>query len=174
MKKFTLLFLALSSLALAGVLDPTIGSNPISTPANDETGATAGVNVNVTATVTESLDLVITDLAGIPISDVNFNHVLVAGDVAGQGEKSLTANLKVKGTALTTAGNLTTAFKNQSLTLINGSSSLTSTLSSTPGAIGSSGEASLAVTSALEGVAAIGTYSTEQTTLTVTYNKTKK
>lgn len=173
MKKFTLLFLALSSLALAKVLDPTTGNNPISTPNNEGTGATAGVNVNVTATVTGSLDLVITDLSGTPISDVNFNHVLIAGDVADQGEKSLTANLKVKGTALATAGNLTTEFKSDSLTLTNGPSSLVSTLSSTPGTIGSSSEASLSVTSVLEGIAAIGAYSTEQTTLTVTYNKTQ-
>lgn len=173
MKKITLLFLALSSLSLAGVLAPTNGNNPINTPNTDGTGATAGINVNVSATVTSAeTDLVITDLNGTPISEVTFNHVLTAGDVTGQGEQSLTTNLKVKGAALSNAGTLATTFGNETLTLTNGTSSLLSTLESTPGAIGSSGEASLSVTSAVSGTAAIGAYSTEQTTLTVTYNKT--
>ncbi|MGL5934479.1 MAG: hypothetical protein ACRCZI_02530, partial [Cetobacterium sp.] len=72
MKRITLLFLALSSLTLAGV-STTTGPNPISTPGKEDTSPTAGINVNVSATVTaEDTELVITDASGTPISEVSF------------------------------------------------------------------------------------------------------
>lgn len=168
MKRITLLFLALSSLALAGV-KTTIGPN------SNSTETTAGINVNVSAIVTATdTELVITDSTGTPISEVDFNHILTAGEVTGQGEQSLTADLRVKGSALAPTGTLSTLFGNGTLTLTNGTSSLTTNLTATPGAIASNREASLSVISALSGEAVVGNYATQTTTLTVTYNKTAK
>ncbi|MGL4366597.1 MAG: hypothetical protein ACRCSJ_08765 [Cetobacterium sp.] len=179
MKRITLLFLALSSLTLAGVVTPhKTGPNPISTPNNDGgTGATAGINVNVTATVTGPLDLVITDANGTPISEVTFDHILKAGQIAGQGEQSLTANLRVSGNAITSNADvafLSSNFGNDSLTLKNLDNSLTSNLTAFNGGYDNNG-AVLNVTSTLgDGEAFAGNYETQTTTLTVTYSKTSK
>lgn len=179
MKRFTLLFLALSSLTFAGV-STTSGNNPISTPTTTDPVAnpTAGINVNVSAVVTAGgTELYIADTNGTQISDVNFHHILQAGSLAGQGDGSLTANLLVKGTALANTGNLTTEFGNTDgvLTLKNTtdiSKTLISKLQAETDPITTNKEAPLTVTSSLAGEAFAGTYSTESTTLTVTYNKT--
>lgn len=182
MKRFTLLFLALSSLTFAGV-STTSGNNPISVngTGDNNANASAGINVNVSAVVTDGgTELYIADKDGVQISDVNFHHVLQAGDVNNQGDKTLTANLLVKGTALANAGTLDYNFGNgdsnvsASLALKNTtdiSQILTSTLSANTGTITTNQEAPLTVTSTLAGDVVAGTYSTESTTLTVTYNK---
>lgn len=176
MKRITLLFLALSSLTLAGVTTTT-GPNPTSTPNTEDTGATAGINVNVSATVTgETPELIITDASGTPISAVNFNHELEAGEVTNQGEQTLTANLRVKGSALSEANyldKLVPTLGVDSLTLTNGvtGNTLTSALTTSKNGFDNNG-AVLNVTSALAGTAIVGNYAAQTTTLTVTYNKT--
>lgn len=181
MKRFTLLFLALSSLTFAGV-STTTGNNPISVDGtgDNNANASAGINVNVSAVVTAGgTELYIADKDGVQISDVNFHHVLKAGTLAGQEETSLTANLLVKGTALANAGTLEHTFRNNKLTLKNTtdiSKTLTSALSAIPGTITTNQEAPLTVVSNLVDASdatniTAGTYSTESTTLTVTYNK---
>lgn len=172
MKRITLLFLALSSLTLAGITTTT-GPNPISSPS-----PTAGINVNVSAIVTgEAPELVITDASGTPISAVNFNHELVAGNVDAQGEKTLTANLRVKGSALSKTNyweKLVPTLAANSLILTNGvtDNNLTSALTTTKNGFDNNG-AVLNVTSALSGEAVVGNYATQTTTLTVTYTKAK-
>lgn len=173
MKKITLLFLALSSLALARI---TTTSNPNLTNTTNENTATAGINVNVSATVTATApELVITDSNGTPISEVNFNHELAAGPLAGQGEQSLTANLRVKGSTLSETNysdKLTYSFGNSSLTLNNGTNTLTSNIAATKNGFDNNG-AIINVTSAIDvtEVAVLGTYAAQTTTFTVTYNK---
>lgn len=182
MKRITLLFLALSSLTLAGVTTTT-GSNSTNTPAppvgSNVSTASASINVNVTATVTGPLDLVITDANGTPISEVTFDHILKAGQIAGQREQSLTANLRVSGNAITSntdVASLSSNFDNDSLTLKNlntQAAPLTSKLTAYNGGYDSNG-AVLNVTSTLnDGQALAGNYETQTTTLTVTYAKTK-
>lgn len=168
MKKIALLFLALSSLTLAGV---STTNNQNLTNSSTETNATAGININVSATVTaHAPELVITDASGNAISEVNFNHTLTAGSVVGQGEQSLTANLRVKGSTLNEANYLTklnSEFGSNSLTLAN---NLTSNLTATKNGFDSNG-AVLNVISTLSGEAVVGDYAAQITTLTVTYNK---
>ncbi|ERT68953.1 hypothetical protein HMPREF0202_01120 [Cetobacterium somerae ATCC BAA-474] len=172
MKKITLLFLALSSLTLAGV---STTSNPNLTNSVTDSNATASININVTATVTGPLDLIITDANGTPISEVTFDHILIAG----QGEQSLTANLRVSGNAITSNADvvsLSSEFGTNSLTLKNLDTSqaiLTSKLTAYNGGYDNNGVV-LNVTSTLnDGQALAGNYETQTTTLTVTYAKTK-
>lgn len=172
MKRITLLFLALSSLALAGV-EVKPGPNFDNTNTNKASSAT--INVTVSATVTGAPDLVITDLNGNPISEVTFNHVLTPGDVNTQVDQSLTANLRIQGDALssiTTTG-FSTKFGTNTLELKNDTSTLTSTLLAETGTIANK-EAPLIVKSSLSGEAIDGNYSAQQTRLTVLYEKTAK
>lgn len=172
MKKFTLLFLTLSSLTLASVTNSN-GTNPIKDPASPI--SSAGINVNVTATVIgKGTELRITDLNGDEISAVNFNHELVTGDVATQTQRELTQNLLIKGEALGSAGKLAGKFDKTSFTLSNGNSELTSNLESTFGDVDSSNkQATLSIISSLSSTSpiTIGTYAEQTTQYTVTYTK---
>ena len=173
MKKFALLFLALSSLTLASVTNSN-GTNPIKDPASPT--SSAGINVNVTATVIENgTELRITDMDGTEISAVNFNHELVTGDVATQTQQELTQKLLIKGEALGYAGTLAGSFKTSTLTLQNGNASLESLLTYNIGTVDSSAkEAPLTISSALSGNDAVaGTYTQMSTQYIITYNKTK-
>lgn len=172
MKRITLLFLALSSLTLAKVNNSS-GNNPIKDPASPT--STAGINVNVSATViTKDTELRITDTDGNEISAVNFNHELVTGPVAGQNQQKLTQNLLIKGDALASNGNISGFFKDNDLTLQNGSDSLKSNLTYTISAVDiSKKEAPLTISSSLSGNDAIaGTYVENSTSYVITYNKT--
>lgn len=172
MKKITLLFLALSSLALAEVNNSS-GNNPIKDPASPT--STAGINVNVSATViAKDTELRITDTNGNEISAVNFNHELVTGSVVGQNQQNLTQNLLIKGDALASNGTITGSFTISTLTLENGSNSLQSNLTHTISTVDTSNrEAPLTISSSLSGDnAATGTYGQKSTSYVITYNKT--
>lgn len=170
MKRFTLLFLALSSLTFAGVSIKE-GNNTTSSVGTNT--ASAGINVNVSATVTDTgTELYIADANGNQISDVSFHHVLQAGNVGDQGDGSLTANLSVQGNALSNAGTFEHSFGNSSLTLTNNGNNLTSNLEASTGIILDQKKATLTVKSNLKGNAVAGEYTSQATTLTVTYNKT--
>ncbi|MGL5934103.1 MAG: hypothetical protein ACRCZI_00620, partial [Cetobacterium sp.] len=91
MKKITLLFLALSAVAFAGV-STTKGSSTMNTQTTS-----AKIDVNVTAQILEDLTaLKITDTSDVEITAVNFNHEVAAETTSD----SLTANLKVIGVGL--------------------------------------------------------------------------
>lgn len=103
MKKFTLLFLALSSLTFAAASTSAGENNPFLTTSNNDT---AGINVNVSAIVTTSdaTQLTIVDGTGTQISDVNFYHILTQGeDNSLGGEKELTQSIYAQAPGLTDA-----------------------------------------------------------------------
>ena len=110
MKKFTLLFLALSSLTFAAAYPSgTTNVDPTSSTTQD----TAGINVNVSAIVTTSdaTQLTIVDEAGTQISAVNFYHMLNQdGDNKLTGEVSLNQTIYAKAPGLgnSTKGKITT------------------------------------------------------------------
>lgn len=173
MKRITLLFLALSSLALAEV-DVSGGNNPIKDPGSSR--STAGIDIRVSATVIEKgTELRITDTNDNEISSVTFNHELITGPVSGQTQQTLTQQLLIQGNALTEAGNLTGSFETGTLTLTN-SGNPTNTLTSTLGhkieAINASNVAPLTINSSLTGEALSGEYAANTTKYTVIYSKT--
>lgn len=171
MKKTAFIFLALSVITFGAA--GTTGGENVSTTENSST-----INVNVSATVFEELPgLIITDALGAPISSVNFEHLLKVGAVTGQEQETLTTSIRARGAAIQTdtLSKLSTSFGNNTLTLNNTASptnNLTSTLTSTPGSLDTHG-AIFNISSKLAGDAALGTYNTQTTTLTITYNKTK-
>lgn len=168
MKRITLLFLALSSLALAGV-EIRPGSNFGNT--NTTSASSATIDVSVSATVNANPpDLIITDQFGNEVSEVTFNHVLIESE--DNATQSLVANLKLKGDALGAVGESYTNFSTKTLELKNDDNTLTSTLDAEIGTI-SNGEAPLTVSSNLTGTPKAGDYSLEQSRLTVTINKNK-
>lgn len=172
MKRITLLFLALSSLALAEV-DVSGGNNPIKDPGSSR--STAGIDIRVSATVIEKgTELRITDTSNNEISSVTFNHELITGNVTGQTQQTLTQQLLIQGNALTEAGNLTGSFETGTLTLTNNdnANTLTSTLGHKIEAINASKVAPLTINSSLTGEAVSGEYAVNTTTYTVTYSKT--
>lgn len=104
MKKFVLLFLALSSLTFAAASITLGDNNPFTTTPSV---STAGINVNVSAIVTTSdvTQLTIVDENGKQISDVNFYHILTqSGDNTLGGETELTQSIYAKAPGLTEAG----------------------------------------------------------------------
>ncbi|MGL6024533.1 MAG: hypothetical protein ACRC0F_07950 [Cetobacterium sp.] len=167
MKKTALLFLALSAFAFGGA-STTGGANTNNTPTSST------VNVNVSATVfSEMPDFIITDSLGAPISSVNFEHILKVGDIAGQVQETLTTNIRAKGVSLA-EGTLATKFGTDSLTLNNvtaPANDLNSALLAAENGFDAQG-AIFDISSKLSGTAAVGTYNTQTTTLTITYNKT--
>lgn len=174
MKKYVLLFLALSSLTFANVV-VTNGRN-VNTDGHLTVNGenSASIDITVSAIVTDTGPAIeIVDEDGNPVTSVSFIHELAAGtDVTTQQQKELTANLRIKATAGNTA---TIQSSNLVRTELNLTDSLKSTLSTTvpqDGAISANGTP-FTVTSTLSGTVPLveGTYSDGGTSLTITYAK---
>ncbi|MGL5377934.1 MAG: hypothetical protein ACRCYT_07115 [Cetobacterium sp.] len=158
MKKTALLLLALSSLAFGAI-------------------PSAQVDVSVSATVLEDApSLIITDDKGTEISAINFHHILQASD--SSVSDVLTTNIRAKAAGLTEAnsGGLSTNFSNSAVELshqTNTGNKLTSSLLATPGLeFDNELGAPFIVSSSLSGNNAIvGEYPSQQSKLTITYNK---
>ena len=102
MKKFTLLFLALSSLTFAAAsTSGTKNENPTTSSTKD----TAGININVSAFVTSFTEtqLTIDDENGVQISTINFHHELNQNPdtFALNGNISLNTTIYAKAPGLT-------------------------------------------------------------------------
>lgn len=171
MKKYVLLFLALSSLSFAEVV--------ITNGENSNNGGhlsiggqgTASIGITVTATVSDDYpSLEIVDESDAPVTSVGFNHLVSTGNTSVN--QDLTAYLKVKATA----GN-TISISGASIgTKTHSLGSLTSTLTHTVpiASVDSSGTA-FSVTSTLTGTTSgmsAGSLNTGSTSLNITYSKT--
>lgn len=178
MKKYVLLFLALSSLSFADVII-TSGRN-VNTDGHLTVGgdSSASININVSAVVSEDGPAIeIVDENGNPVTAVNFVHTLTAGaDLTTQQQKELTTNLKVIATAGNTAAisGATLGRTNLNLDAASGGS-LVSTLTTTVptnGTVTDTGT-SFGITSTLAGSvpSSAGTYADGATSLTITYSK---
>lgn len=170
MKKYVLLFLALSSLSFADVII-TSGGN-VNTDGHLTVGGDSSASVS--AVVTEDGPAIeIVDENGNPVTAVNFVHTLTAGaDLATQQQKELTANLKVIATAGNTATISGATLGRSNLAL---DTNLTSTLTTTvptDGTVTDTGT-SFGITSTLAGSvpSSAGTYADGATSLTITYSK---
>ncbi len=170
MKKYVLLFLALSSLSFAEVVI-TNGKN-VNTGGHLSLGGpgTASIGITVTATVSDDYpSLEIVDESGASVTSVGFDHVVLSGNDAVN--QNLTANLRVKATA----GNTISISQASIVTETHTLGSLTSTLSHTvsTSSVDSDGTA-FSVTSTLTGNASTmtGTATAAPTSLNITYSKT--
>lgn len=174
MKKYVLLFLALSSLSFADVII-TSGRN-VNTDGHLTVGgeSSASININVSAVVSdEGPAIEIVDENGNPVTAVNFVHALTTGaDLNTQQQKELTANLKVIATAGNTATINGATLGRDNLTL---DTNLTSTLTTTVPTDGTVSDAGtpFGITSTLAGSVpnTAGEYSGGSTSLTITYSK---
>lgn len=169
MKKYVLLFLALSSLSFAEVVI-TNGNNSNNGGHLSIGGAgTASIGITVTATVSDDYpSLEIVDESGAPVTSVGFNHVVLSGNA--EVNQNLTANLRVKATASNAITIQTASIVTETHTL----GGLTSTLShTTPIAIVDSDGTAFSVTSTLTGNASAmtGTATAAPTNLNITYSK---
>lgn len=174
MKKYVLLFLALSSLSFAAVTI-TSGKNGDTGGHLTVGGATsASININVSATVSaEGPAITIVDENDNPVTAVNFEHELKTNTaLASQQQQELTANLKVIATAGNTATiNSATLGKSDLALDTNLTSTLTTTVP-TDGAVTDTGTP-FGITSTLSGdvPTSPGEYSGGSTSLTITYSK---
>lgn len=176
MKKYVLLFLALSSLSFADVIFTSGRNSNVDGHLTVGGESSASININVSAVVTEDGPAIeIVDENGNPVTAVNFVHALTAGsDLSTQQQKELTANLRIVATARNTASITAATLGRNELTL-DSESDLVSTLTTTVptnGTVTESGT-SFGITSSLSGSVpeSAGTYSDGATNLTITYSK---
>lgn len=173
MKKYVLLFLALSSLTFADVV-LTNGRN-----ANNDGHLTVGgdssasIDITVSAVVTDDGPAIeIVDEEGNPVTSVSFIHALTAGtELSTQQQKELTANLKIKATAGNTATITNSTLGRTELNLTENLKSTLTTSVPQDGTVTSDGT-NFNVVSTLSGaIPTAGTYSEGGTNLTITYSK---
>lgn len=178
MKKYVLLFLALSSLSFADVTI-TKGKNAKSGGQTvDVGGATsASINIDVSATVTNvGPEIEIVNDQDEPVTAVNFEHALATGSIDGQTQQELKTFLKVK-TTNGSNGTVTGNFGNNTLTLTGNdpSNTLTANLASNLGTdadVNNNGT-QFRISSTLSNatVTADESYSSSSTSYTIIYSK---
>lgn len=181
MKKYVLLFLALSSLSFADVTITKGKNAKIDGQTVGVGGATsASINIDVSATVTDvGPEIEIVDEKGNPVTAVNFMHELKAGNIDGQAQQELNTDLRVKTTNGST-GTVSGNFGSNTLTLTdtNSGNMLTANLASglSPSANVNNNGTQFRISSTLSDATVVAdeSYSSNSTSYTITYTKTEQ